>query len=108
MRLYPGYMATVRTALVGAVLAGYLLALALASSPELHDAFHHDASQSNHACLATILHAGQSEPVVVVVMAAEPAAAPIAKVLLGDEEIAESCILRCRLQQRGPPILLLS
>ena len=47
-----------RLALVGATLAGFLLALLLAASPELHERLHHDADHDDHECLATVLHAG--------------------------------------------------
>lgn len=36
-------------------LAAYLLALALASSPSLHAAIHHDAGHENHECAVVTL-----------------------------------------------------
>ena len=44
-----------RLALVGAVLAGFVLALALAASPELHERLHHAAGHEEHQCLATLI-----------------------------------------------------
>ncbi|MBI5505045.1 MAG: hypothetical protein HY899_09590 [Deltaproteobacteria bacterium] len=106
MRWGHGYVTTARAALLGAVLAGYVLGLALASSPQLHDFFHHDAEQSQHVCLATTLHAGQSEPVLGVVDAVEPVATPIAKFPPCEAGNTGSFFLRCRLLRHGPPDLL--
>ncbi len=108
MRWSRGYIITARAAVAGAALAGYMLALALASSPHLHDLFHHDAEQRQHVCLATTLHAGHGDPVAAVVIAAKPAATPQADVAPRDAEIAGSFYLRCRLLKHGPPDLLLS
>ena len=44
-----------RLVLCGAVLAGLLLALLMAVSPELHDTLHHDSGGPEHVCLATVL-----------------------------------------------------
>jgi len=103
MHVYRRYGARVRAALFGAALAGYVLAVGLASSPQLHDLFHHDAEQRQHVCLATTLHTGQAAPTAVVVLAVEPAAAPATKVAPTDVESAESFFLRCRLLEHGPP-----
>ena len=46
-----------RLAIGGAVLAGLLLALLMAASPELHERWHHDADGPEHVCLATTLAA---------------------------------------------------
>ena len=53
----PRHFPIPRLALCGAVLAGLLLALLMAVSPELHDKLHHDANGSEHVCLVTILAA---------------------------------------------------
>lgn len=47
-------------AIVATTLAGFLLALVLSASPELHERLHHDADDEHghHECLATVLHAG--------------------------------------------------
>jgi len=103
-----GFLSRARTALVGAVIAGYVLALALATSPQLHDLCHHDARQREHVCLATILHSGGSEPVAVAVVAVAALPALIAKVPLPSVQDTESFFLRCRLLRHGPPAFLLS
>src|SRR6185295_1507893 len=54
-----------RLVIVLATLAGFLFALALAASPELHERLHHDCDDEHghHECLATVLHAGGCEDV---------------------------------------------
>jgi hypothetical protein len=47
-----------RFALLGAALAGFVLALVLAAAPALHEQLHGDAGHVPHECLATVLHAG--------------------------------------------------
>ncbi len=47
-----------RLALVCALLAGMLLALMMAVSPELHDFAHHDGDKNGHQCLVTLMLTG--------------------------------------------------
>jgi hypothetical protein len=108
MSAKPGYLATARFALVGAVAAGVLLALALATSPELHQLVHPDGGQPAHSCLATTLQAGAYEAVIVVVVAIQLAAASVTRVPLRDVGKVESFFLSCRLLGHGPPRVLLS
>lgn len=107
MRWRSRHLAASRAVLIGVVLAGYMLASALAGSPQLHDFLHHDADQSQHVCLATTLHAGAFEPIVAVI-AAERAVTPVAKIEAPDLEAVPSFFLRCRLLRHGPPEPLLS
>jgi hypothetical protein len=104
----PGYVAHARSALVGAVAAGLLLALALAASPQLHQLVHSDSGQPCHGCLATTLQAGAYEAVIVVVVAIQLAAASVTRVSLRDVGMIESFFLSCRLLEHGPPRALLS
>lgn len=47
-----------RLALCGAVLAGFVLALLMAASPELHERLHHEAGEAEHTCLAATFESG--------------------------------------------------
>jgi hypothetical protein len=94
-----------RLVLIGAVVAGLLLALALAASPQLHELLHHDGEDQEHVCLATILQAGGFEEVLVVIMAVEPMTEVIATAPLRDVEEAGSFFLSCRVLEHAPPFL---
>ena len=48
-------------AVVATTIAGFLLGLILAASPELHERLHHDSDDEHHECLATVLHVGGCE-----------------------------------------------
>jgi hypothetical protein len=103
MSAQPGYLARARLVLVGAVAAGFLLALALATSPQLHQLVHPDRCQPCHGCLATTLQAGAYEAVIVVVVAVQLAAISVTRVPLRDVGMVESFFLSCRLLELGPP-----
>ena len=107
MSAKPGSRATARCALVGAVAAGFLLALALVTFPQLHQLVHPDGGQPAHSCLATTLQAGAYEAVIVVV-AIQLAAASVTRVAPRDAGKVESFFLSCRLLEHGPPRVLLS
>src|ERR1700694_1883446 len=77
-----GSLAIVRFALVGAVTAGFLLGVVLATSPHLHQLVHPDSGQPAHSCLATTLRAGAYEAVIVVVVVIQLAAASLTGVPL--------------------------
>ena len=104
----PSYRAHARVVLVGAVVAGFLLALALATSPQLHQLVHPDGGQPFHSCLATTLQAGAYEAVIVVVVATQLAVASVTRAPLRDVGMVESFFLSCRLLEHGPPRVLLS
>ena len=52
------HFATFRLALVGAMLAGIVMAVLMAVSPDLHDLVHHDGGAGEHQCLVTMMLAG--------------------------------------------------
>ena len=52
---HPG---SLRLALIGAVIAGLVLALLMAVSPELHELIHHDGDAMEHQCLGTLMQTG--------------------------------------------------
>ena len=47
-----------RLALGSAVIAGLVLALLMAVSPELHELVHHDGDAKDHQCLVTLMQTG--------------------------------------------------
>ena len=69
-----------RLALIGVVMAGLLLALALAASPQLYEALHHAGGDQEHVCLAPVLKTGGLEGVLAVVLAVEPTVEIIATI----------------------------
>lgn len=105
MFLKPRQSTATRLALVGAVVAGLLLALMLAASPQLHELLHHDSGQPEHVCLATILQAGGCEDVLVVLMVVTPIVEIVATAPLRAAEKAESFFLSCRVLEHAPPFV---
>ena len=98
------YTAT-RLALVCAVMAGLLLALALAAFPALHERLHQDADHHEHTCLVTILQLGGFDDAPVVAMAVETMAETIATAPVREVENAESFFLSCRVLEHAPPFI---
>lgn len=105
MFLKPRSTPFARLALAGAVLAGLLLAVALAASPELHERLHHDGDEQEHVCLATTLQAGGFGDVLVALMVVAPMAEIIATEPLHAAEKAESFFLSCRVLEHAPPLV---
>ena len=83
MRARSGSLAIARFALVGAAVAGFMLALALATSPQLHRLVHPDSDQPAHSCIATTLQTGAYEAVIIV-LAIQLVAASLARIPLPD------------------------
>jgi hypothetical protein len=108
MAAHPGYLTHARFAIVGTVIAGFLLGLALAMSPQLHKLVHPDGDQPFHSCLATTLQAGAYDTVDVVAVAIQLVATSVATVPPRDGGMVESFFLSCRLLEHGPPRVLLS
>lgn len=94
-----------RLALVAALLAGFVLALVFAASPELHGRIHHDADQQEHQCLATTIGGGGCEDA-----PAAPTLAGFIAVLFAVEpedhsRAAESQFLSCGVFEHAPPVI---
>lgn len=94
-----------RLALVSAVLAGFVLALALAASPELHERIHHDADQEEHQCLATTIGGGGCEDALVAPMLVGFVAVFSATVPAEYSRAAGSLFLSCRVLEHAPPLV---
>ena len=108
MFLKPRSSTATRLALVGAVVAGLLLAAILAASPQLHERLHHDGGDAEHVCLVTTLQAGGFADLLVVLMAVEPADGIIATAPRPAVEKAASFFLSCHVLEHAPPRGLLS
>jgi hypothetical protein len=94
-----------RLAVVLTTLAGFVFALVLVASPELHERLHHDCDdeQGHHECLATVLHAGGCD-----VVTPPPTLAAFVSTLLEvdepDHSIAvPSPFLTSRILEHAPP-----
>ena len=68
-------IASFRTLIATALVFAFLLALALAASPQLHARVHPDAGNVNHECVVTLIATGkyQQADVPLVVVAPQPA-----------------------------------
>ena len=97
-----------RVALIGAIIAGYILALVLEASPLLHKRLHHDADDAQHGCLVTTInHSGcdgaGAEGYAVLVSPA------FSHFLINPTAFAAgSFFLSCSIFERGPPVVSLS
>ena len=93
-----------RLALISVTLAGFVLALLLAASPELHERLHHDADDDHHECLAKILHAGGAcddtpvAPTLDAYLTELFEAAPV-----DGSRVAEALFLDCGILEHAPP-----
>ncbi|HEV7404803.1 MAG TPA: hypothetical protein VGO11_17810 [Chthoniobacteraceae bacterium] len=91
-------------ALIGATLAGFLLALLMAASPALHERLHHDADHDQHECLAKVLHAGGASddapapPTLAAFVAELFEVAPV-----DASRVAEALFLDCGILEHAPP-----
>jgi hypothetical protein len=95
-----------RSLISGLLVVLYVFVLALAQSEALHHAFHADASEPQHECVATLLNSGQVD------VAAAPAtvwvAASICVSVLLAQPVPFSSTDYFLLPGRGPPCLLSS
>jgi hypothetical protein len=55
----------------------FLFVSVLASAPECHEVFHHDAGQANHQCAATVLSHGQVDITPVIIKVTVPICSPV-------------------------------
>ncbi len=97
-----------KIALMGAVLAGYLLALVLEASPELHRQLHHDSGDAQHECLVTCLDHSGCEATVIADCALTAFAEFSDELIKPEAAVASSFFLTCSILEHGPPILSLS
>ncbi|MEA3212842.1 MAG: hypothetical protein QOE70_5899 [Chthoniobacter sp.] len=97
---------TLRIALLCAVLVGFVLALALAASPQLHELIHHDDGHGEHQCLAVTLQSGGSDAAAVAPLVTQAFLAELfALVPRGESAWVESLFLSCRVLEHAPPLI---
>ena len=94
-----------RLALVGTLLVGFVLALALAASPELHHRTHHDADQQEHQCLATTIGGGGCEDAGVAPTFAAFVAMLFEVAPPDYSHAVGSLFLSCRVLEHAPPVI---
>lgn len=95
--------AILRGAFFSAALAGFIFAMLLAGSPELHEWAHQDSGDAQHQCLATALHSGACENVTPpLVLTGIPFAAIEAAAEIRTHN-AQSLFLSCRILEHAPP-----
>lgn len=104
-----------RLALVGAVLAGFVLALTLAASPELHERLHHHADHDDqdghdghdgheeHECLAKTFTSGGCEDMQVAPTLVGFVAVLFATVPADHSRAVASAFLDCGILEHAPP-----
>jgi len=90
--------------LAAAILAGHMLAVAMALCPALHEWLHHDANESGHHCAATVIINGQLDrPDVAVVQVAKAPLFITADGLLDPSQPLRA-VLRTTPGERAPPL----
>jgi hypothetical protein len=90
--------------MAGLALAGFVLALMMSASPELHKSLHHDAEEAQHECLVTLLDSGGCEGAPVVGFAVQPLPEPQPFLPGPDGIAAESFFLACSVFEHAPPV----
>jgi hypothetical protein len=94
-----------RIALFGAVLAGIILALVLASSPHLHALVHPDAGDPEHSCLVTTIHSKGCEAAPGGPQVFAFRAALFATIPPREAHDVEALFLSCRVLEHAPPFV---
>lgn len=100
------HAAVFRLALVGAVLAGFVLALTLAASPELHERLHHHDDHDGHEqheCLAKTFTSGGCEDMQVAPTLVGFVAVLFATVPEDHSRAVASAFLACGILEHAPP-----
>ena len=90
------------------MLSQFLLALAMAASPELHHYFHHDADDDDHECVVTHLINGDFSdgvPVQVVTVALSTPRPQVQPMLEPTPEWVAPLYLSSSIRERAPPAL---
>ena len=103
MRKAVRHLEILRLALIGATLAGFVIALWLAASPEAHEDMHGGDEHGHHECLATALHAGACDDAAPAQALASFIATLFAMVPPGESRAADSLFLSFRILEHAPP-----
>ena len=95
--------AILRIALFSAALAGFVMAMLLAGSPQMHEWAHHPSDDHGHECLATALHSGACDNVTPVPVFAGITFGPFAPAPEIRTHDGPSLFLSCRVFEHAPP-----
>jgi hypothetical protein len=95
--------AILRIALFSAAFAGFVFAMLLAGSPELHEWAHHHSDDSEHECLADALHSGACDHVTPAPLFTGIAFGPVEAAPAIRTHAAPSLFLSCRILEHAPP-----
>ncbi|HEY8902918.1 MAG TPA: hypothetical protein VIM48_04370 [Chthoniobacterales bacterium] len=87
-----------------AVVAGHLLAVAMALCPALHEWLHHDANESGHHCAATVIINGQLDRPEVAAVQVTKAQLFVTESGLLDPSQPLRAALRTTPGERAPPL----
>jgi hypothetical protein len=94
---------TARAFVTVLALAGFLSALTLSVSPQLHERIHPDANRDSHSCAVTLIAAGNVEHSPTTVLISAPAPIGEFKVRELNSQWVESLFLLAAVFEHAPP-----
>ena len=100
------FIALLKILLAAVVMDGFVLALAMDASPELHEKIHHDADDGDHDCLVTQLQHGGFESVLVACLPVLVDQVCHSISWTGEPIRVSSFFLGCSIYEHGPPAVL--
>jgi hypothetical protein len=96
---------TARALVTAVALAGFLSALALSASPQLHERLHPDANRSGHSCAVTLIASGNVDHSPTTVLISAPASVGEFKVPKLNSQWVQSLFLLGAVFEHAPPVL---
>jgi hypothetical protein len=95
-----------QNALVCLLIAQLLVATALASSPQLHQLFHHDAERGDHECVVTVMISGGSDGSLTQPVFEPSTLSPVVAVVLPDSGSPDvsPLFLSAHIFEHAPPL----
>jgi hypothetical protein len=94
---------TARAFVTVLALAGFLSALTLSASPQLHERLHPDANRAGHSCAVTLIASGNVEHSPSTVLIGAPASIDEFKVRELNSQWVESLFLLAAVFEHAPP-----
>ena len=94
---------TARAFVTVLALAGFLSALTLSASPQLHERLHPDANRAGHSCAVTLIASGNVEHSPTTVLIGAPAPIGEFKVRELNSQWVESLFLLSAVFEHAPP-----
>lgn len=95
---------TARAFVATLALAGFLSALALSASPQLHERLHPDANRGSHSCAVTLIASGNVEHSPATVLISAPASVGEFKALELNSHWVEPLFLLAAVFEHAPPV----